>query len=166
MPFTAPLLHSAGTLFSSVIRFEPQTGSGTAGGFFLYRSTINVILDKENLFGTPYRPSGTSYDLLPVLDDSLTYRITLIQNSVFYTTPLNSHVRLVDFDNGNVNNTAPTIMQVFDQANGGTLSPSPVDHTMDLIDLTYGDNLACQFYTGSGGTRSGGGFFEIGVNVV
>jgi hypothetical protein len=136
---------------------------------FEYTSIITVLLDKENLFGTPFRPSGTSYDLLPVLDDSLTYRISLIQNTVDFTSPNNALCQLVDFDNGNIFATAPVIMTLFEESSAGSgpiFPQSSVDHIMDVQDLTYGDNLACQMSYRQGGIRVGSGFFDIGVNVV
>lgn len=57
MPFTAPLLHSAGSPYRSQILFTPDPGVGSVGDIYIYKAIIVVVSDLDDYFDDPSVPN-------------------------------------------------------------------------------------------------------------
>lgn len=157
MPFTAPLLHSAGSPYRSQILFSPDPGFGSTGDIYIYKASIVVVSDLDDYFNNPSVPNPG--DNVVPFANLQQYTFTLIENTLSNVSSNIAYMKLVEYDTSTSRLAEDPIMTLYTNS-GGNQSPSPVTYTPDA---TGQNALAVEIYANVGGQRTISGSVRIGI---
>ena len=157
MPFTAPLLHSAGSPYRSQILFSPNPGVGSVGDIYIYKASIVVVSDLDDYFDNAVEVvPGDNMVPFAVLQQ---YTFTLIENTLNSVSSNIQSMKLVEYDSSTSRAAEDPIMTLYTNS-GGNQTPSPVTYTPDATGL---NGLAVEIYANLGGQRTISGSVRIGI---
>lgn len=158
MPFTSPYMFGTSReLYPAQIKFEPgPVGTGTSG-IIIFDSTITVISDSSNYFGTP--SSYGAYDYIS-FNTFGSYTFEVIENTLSGSSNLDN-LDLVELQENTFQTFVDqTIFTVYDSTSGA-LFPTT---TKTIADGPFNDALATKMVF-STGARSLTGYVTIGIKL-